>query len=120
MLFHHAFERAARQLPHKVALVDGHLRVTYETLSRKVATLARALRGDGVAPGDRVLIYLDNSVEYAVAVHAVLDLGAVFVPVSPMAKAEKLRFVAADSRASALVTHAHLAESWVPAIAEIP
>ena len=38
----------------------------------------------------RVALFLESSVEFAVAVHAVLRLGAVFMPVSALTKADKL------------------------------
>ena len=120
MLLQDAFKRVVHRLPKKLALVDGNVRVTYETLGHKVATLARALREDGVAPGDRVLVFLESSVEFAVAVHAVLDIGAVFVPVSSLTKADKLRRLAADSGATGILTHTNLADSWMPAIANAP
>jgi acyl-CoA synthetase (AMP-forming)/AMP-acid ligase II len=67
-----------------------------------------------------VLLLLENSIEYAVAVHAVLMAGAVFVPLHPMAKSEKIAFIANDTRAAALLTHALLAPEWAPAIAHSP
>ena len=114
MLLHHAFERTARRIPDKLALVCGDQRVSYAQLQRRVNAVANALRDDGVAPGDRVLVMLENSIEFAVAVHAVVAAGAVFVPVSALTKAEKLAFIARDTRASAMLTHVSLAATWSP------
>ena len=105
MLLHHAFERTAAATPTRTALVDGARRVAYGALLRQTRALAHALRSDGVAAGDRVLVFLESSTEYAVAVHAVLMVGGVFVPVHPLAKAERLAFLAGDTRATALLTH---------------
>lgn len=116
MALHHAFEHTARRLPDKLALVSGDERVAYGELLRRVHALADALHDDGVVPGDRVLVLLENSVEFAVAVHAVLALGAVFVPISPLVKVDKLSFIAGDTRASAMLTHAQLAPAWQPAL----
>ncbi len=116
MLLHHNFELAARRLPDKLALVSGTQRLSYRELQQQVHTLAQTLRSDGVVASDRVLVLLENSVEFAVALHAVLALGATFVPVSPMAKPDKLRFIAADAQARALLTHAQLATTWTPLI----
>jgi len=116
MLLHDAFEHTAQRLPAKLALVDGEQRVDYGQLLLRTRVLARALREDGVARGDRVLLLLENSLEYAVAAHAVLMAGAVIVPISPLAKTEKLAFIAADTRATALLTHAIMAPVWGPAL----
>ncbi|WP_280153994.1 class I adenylate-forming enzyme family protein [Piscinibacter sp. XHJ-5] len=119
MSLHHAFEQAARRLPHKPALVCGERRLSYGELQRAVSALAHALREDGVAPGERVIVFLENSVEFAVGVLAVLAAGAVVVPISPLAKADKLRFVARDTGAAAMLTHAMLAPAWEPALDDV-
>ena len=117
MLLHHAFEDAARRLPGKTAIVSGTQRVTYGELRVRMQALARSLRDDGVERGDRVLVMLEPGVEYAVAAHAVLAAGAVFVPVGAQTRADKLAFLAADTRAAALLTQGALATVWRPALA---
>ena len=108
-----AFESTAGRLPDKTALVCGERRVSYGELRRRIHALAAALQGDGVAPGDRVLLLLENDIEYAIAVHAVLIAGAVFVPLVATTKADKLAFVANDTEATLLLTQTSLAPAWV-------
>src|SRR6185369_14586654 len=50
-------------------------------------------------PGDRVLLASHNCPQFVTAFYAVLRAGAVVVPVSPMSKAQELRFYAQDSGA---------------------
>jgi long-chain acyl-CoA synthetase len=116
MLLHQAFEATARRLPGKTAMVCGTQRVSYGELQRHAQALAAALREDGVERGDRVLVMLESGIEYAVAAHAVLAAGAVFVPVSPQTKPEKLAFLAADTRATALLTQGSLWHTWHAAL----
>ena len=118
--FHAAFEATARRLPDKLALVCGSQRVAYRELLARVQALAATLRADGVSPGDRVVALLENGVEFAVAVHAVSMVGGVFVPVSPLAKADKLRFIVEDCGATVLLTHDQLAPAWTPVLREVP
>lgn len=120
MLLHHAFERTAGRLPGKTAIVAGGTRLSYAQLLQRTRALAAALRSDGVQRGDRVLVMLENTPEYAIAVHATLMCGAVFVPVSAQTKSEKIAFLAADTRAAALLTHSQLAPQWQPAAREAP
>ena len=120
MLLHEAFVGAAARMRNKVAIVSGHQRVTYARLLGQTLSLARRLRDAGVDPGDRVVILLENSIEYVVAVHAVLVAGGVIVPVSATAKSDKVEFVLADTQARALLTHALLAPAWAPAIERSP
>lgn len=116
MLLHHAFEGSAQRLGDKTAIVAGDTRLSYAQLLRRTRALCAALRADGVQRGDRVLVMLDNTPEYAVALHAVLMAGAVIVPVSAQTKSGKLAFLAADTGATALLTHGALATQWAPAL----
>lgn len=114
-LLHDGFEQAAQRHGSKCAVVCGHQRVSYDELFMRARSLASALRGAGVARGDRVLILLDAGVDYAVAVHAVLMAGAVFVPLSPTTRATKFSFIADDTRAAAMLVEARLDAVWRPA-----
>ncbi len=109
VLLQDAFEATAARLPDKTALVCGERRLSYRELRRRVHALAAVLRSDGVAPGDRVVLLLENDIEYAIAVHAVLLAGAVFVPLVATTKADKLAFVANDTEAALLLTQTSLA-----------
>jgi len=53
---------------------------TWAELGRQAASLARALRARGVAPGDRVLIVSENRPEFPIADTAVMALRAISVP----------------------------------------
>jgi long-chain acyl-CoA synthetase len=118
VLLHQTFQATALRLASKVALVNGTERVDFDELLQRVCALAHALLDDGVAPGDRVLALLENSVEFAVGVLATLAVGAVFVPVGPLAKPQQLAFIVRDTRATVLLTHTQLSFTWHPALAD--
>ena len=99
-------------MPTKTALISDDLRITYGELQRRVEALATLLQIRGVAQGDRVALYLENSIEFAVAVHAALLIGAVFVPISPQTKSDKLNYMLGDTRAKVLLTDARLNPVW--------
>lgn len=120
MLLHHAFEASCQRLPAKTALVCGAERVSYADLANRVNALATLLQARGVARGDRVVMLLESSVEFAVGVHAVLKVGAVFVPISPLTKADKLAYMLNDTRACAVLTDARLENVWRDAVARSP
>lgn len=119
-LLHDAFLRTAARIPLKVALIAGNRRFVYSDLVANVQGVANALLDAGVESGDRVLVLLESTPEFAVAVHAVSLAGAVLVPVSALTKAEKLAFIANDTRATALLTSANLAFAWSPALSDMP
>ena len=97
-------EESARRSPDKTALVCGGRRMTYAEIDTEANRMARGLIRAGVRRGDRVAICLENSTEAVVSIFATLKAGAVFMVVNPTTKADKLAFIANNSRATALVT----------------
>jgi long-chain acyl-CoA synthetase len=97
-------EASASRLPEKVALVCGGRRHTYAAIDRDCNKLARRLVEAGVSRGDRVAIYLENSVETVISIFATIKAGAVFMVVNPTTKSDKLAFILNNSRATALIT----------------
>ncbi|MFC3125923.1 AMP-dependent synthetase/ligase [Pseudoroseomonas globiformis] len=88
---------------------------SWQTLSCRqfalqVASLAASLRTRGVAPGDRVLIVMENRPEFLVADMAIMSIGAITVPAYVTNTVEDHRFLLQDSGArAALVSNAKLA-----------
>ena len=99
-------EASARRSPAKVALIVGERRLTYGEIDRRCNRLAHSLAAVGVGRGDRVMIYLENSVEAVLAVFATLKAGAVFVMINPTTKAERFTYILNHCRAAAVVTDA--------------
>jgi amino acid adenylation domain-containing protein len=112
--------RSAARFGDKVALVAGGRRLTYAELDRLSNNLAVALCRGGVARGDRVLVFMDNCWEAVVSIYAVLKAGAVFSPINPSTKADKLAFVANNCRAAAVLTQAKLLPVVTSALASCP
>jgi crotonobetaine/carnitine-CoA ligase len=74
--------RSCRAFPDKVALRDVDSVLTYDQLWDKVQRRSMGLAGLGIGPGDRVLLMLDNHVDYVLSWFAVSSLRAVQVPVN--------------------------------------
>jgi amino acid adenylation domain-containing protein len=104
MLLHHLFEDSASRIPNKVGLITKTERHTYRELASRVERLAGYLVSAGVRKGDRVALYLPNSVELIVGILAALRAGAAFVPINVQTKTEKLTYILADAGPSAVVT----------------
>uniref|UniRef100_UPI0004C8FE24 class I adenylate-forming enzyme family protein n=1 Tax=Streptomyces sp. NRRL WC-3742 TaxID=1463934 RepID=UPI0004C8FE24 len=75
-------------------LADASTRLTGDALTGRVLAAALALRERGVAPGDRVLVQGDNSVEYVIALLALMHLDASLVPLDHRDSAEGSRAAA--------------------------
>jgi acyl-coenzyme A synthetase/AMP-(fatty) acid ligase len=84
-------------------LLDDRV-VTYEALQRQVDALARNLLDLGIGKGDRLLIKMGNSPEFAVSFLAAVKLGILPVLVNSSLSAGELATVVEQCRPAALVT----------------
>ncbi len=99
------------------AKIGGVYRPTSWRDSRDmVVALARALRGLGIQPGDRVVLCAENRPEWIIANLAILASGGVTVPAYVTNTVADHQHVLSDSGAKvAIVSTAKLAERLVPA-----
>lgn len=108
-LLHESLTVSAAALPDKLAVVTADERVTYAELHRRALAFAGLLQARGVRRGDRVAVFLENSVDALVGVYGALYAGAVFLVVNPQTKEDKLRYVLHDSGAAAILSAGRLA-----------
>jgi amino acid adenylation domain-containing protein len=120
MLVQDFLQNSAFRTPDKVALVCDGQRLTYATIDAQANRLAHALRARGVRRGDRVGLYLNNSVELVVAIFATLKAGGVFVIINHTTKFDKLSFILNNCRAIALFAPARQQQLVSDAMAEVP
>jgi len=111
---------SAQRFGDKVALVIGDARVTYRELDRASDRLAGALAARGIVRGDRVIVFMDNCREAVIAIFAALKAGAVFSPINPSTKADKLAYVINHCGARALITQDKLRAVASAALAKTP
>jgi amino acid adenylation domain-containing protein len=96
-------EQSAERFPEKTAIVCGSRRSTYREVEERANRLAHSLIAEGCERGDRVAVYLDNSVEAVVSIFAILKAGAVFLVVNPTTKVDKLTYILDNCRAKGLI-----------------
>lgn len=113
-------EETAARLPDKVALICDNRRVTYHEIETEANQIAHGLIAKGVQRGDRVVLFLDNSVEAAIGVWAVLKAGAVFVMANPTTKPDKLTYLLNNSRASCIVAQSKRLRGYESIWSETP
>jgi amino acid adenylation domain-containing protein len=98
-------EQPALQTPDKIALICQEARLSYAEVDRLSNRLAHALKSEGLVRGERVAIYLDNSIEAVISVFGVLKAGGIFLMINPSTKADKLAYILNDCRATGLISH---------------
>jgi amino acid adenylation domain-containing protein len=82
---------AVRQYSAQIALETSDERLTYAQLGQRVDALARQLTQAGIQPGDRAAIAADRDAETIIAILAVVQAGAGYVPLDLNYPAERLR-----------------------------
>ena len=77
---------------------------SYAELWERVQAVGRGLLARGLTPGDRVLVRLPHSPEYAFAFFGATLAGLVPIPASPQLTAEETAFLLADAQAATLIS----------------
>ena len=103
-LIHDFIFDSARRTPGAEALVYGARRLDYAALAAQVEQAAGALLAAGVSKGERVAVYLEKRIENVAAMFGAAAMGAVFVPVNPLLKAEQVAYILADCNVRVLLT----------------
>jgi long-chain acyl-CoA synthetase len=105
--------------PEKTALISGQRRASYGELYETSRALAAGLHRLGVQPGDRVLVYLPNGVEFVQILYAAFMLGAVVVPVNIRLTSRELAYFAQDSQPSVIFYHSGSVDALQPIQADL-
>ena len=92
----------------RTAVLFEDQRITYGQLLTQASKFASALRELGVKEGDRVVLRTPNIPPALVANFAILKLGAVCTPTSPLFSRHEIAHVANDSEAVAIIVSAAL------------
>ena len=99
-----AFQDRAAQVPHGIALVANGSRITYAALAQQVRGLSSQLRQKGVGPENHVAVFMERSPAMLIAILAVLETGAAYVPIDPGYPSERVNWMLQDSGAVLILT----------------
>lgn len=107
---HELLHRRVEASPDKEFLFDqaGGRVFTYREFEREVERAARLLLSLGARKGERVSLFLTNSVEYFILYFACFKIGAWAGPVNALLKSQEVEFVINDSGATIAVTQPDL------------
>ena len=97
------FAEAAERHPDKTAVFYLGTRFTYRKLMNLSERLAAALSANGVNAGQRVMMYIPNSIQWVVSWLGIQKLGAVAVPITPIYTPHDINYIANDSEAEAII-----------------
>jgi len=99
-------DQAAEKYPEKDAFRCLGEALTYQELLDKSRRLTTVLADAGVQKGDRVGIFVNQSLETAVAIYGTLGAGACFVPIDPFAPCQRICQILEKCDVRHLITNA--------------
>ena len=104
----------------KVAYIDDHGRYTYGNLAELVDRCANALMNLGMQPEQRVLLCLQDTIDFPTAFLGAIKAGIVPVAVNTLLKSADYQYLLQDSRARALIVSTPLLPLFAPHINGMP
>ncbi len=108
-------EQAAKT-PDAPALADARYLFSYREMREQVVALANLLRERGVKPGDSVAVALPRSVFLTLALHAIVEAGAAWLPLDTGYPDDRLKMMLEDARPSLLIT----TDDQLPRFVDVP
>ena len=97
------FRQTAETYGNHTAVIYLGTRYSYRRLDQMSRSFAAALTKLGLGQGQRVMIYLPNSIQWVVAWLGIQHINAVCVPITPIYTPSDVRYIATDSEADAIV-----------------
>jgi len=97
-------DNTAQKHPNIEAFKCGNAVLSYAEILQKTNQFATHLVSLGVQKGDRVGIYLERSIETAIAIYGIMKAGAAYVPLDPSAPQSRIVFLLNDCNIEHLIT----------------
>jgi len=98
-----AFADTVAKNPDKTAVSFLGTSYSYRRLLDLTERFAAALAGLGIKKGDRIVMYIPNSIQFVVSWLGIQRLGAVAVPITPIYTSFDLKYIAGDTGAKAVI-----------------
>ncbi len=98
-----SFEETALRRGGNTAVIHLGTRYSYLELKDMAERFAAGLLGLGIASGQRVLLYIPNTLQWVVAWLGIQRAGAVAVPLTPIYTPHDLSYIANDSGAEVVI-----------------
>ena len=115
------FARRARRLyPHREAVVDNDLRLTYAQFFERCDRWSAALQRMGVRQGDRVAYIAPNTHAQLESFYAVLQIGAILVPLNYRLTPDDFAYLIQHSGARVVCAHSDYLDAVDGIRAQIP
>ena len=95
-------DTAKRRSEHPAVIYLGN-RFSYRRVKDLAERFAAALNAIGVEPGQKVMMYIPNNIQWVISWLGIQKLGAVAVPITPIYTPHDLQYIANDSDAQSII-----------------
>tara|TARA_R110000823_G_scaffold210224_14_gene340575 strand:- start:4961 stop:6565 length:1605 start_codon:yes stop_codon:yes gene_type:complete len=119
-LIHEFITQSASAAPDATALLWKNDSVSYGELQATIEHVAGGLLQLGVAPGERVAVYLPKQLETVYSLFGAAAAGACFVPVNPLLKPRQVAHILPHCNVRVLVTSWQRLEILRPVLPQCP
>jgi long-chain acyl-CoA synthetase len=97
------FDRMCERYPDRSAIIYLGERFSYSKLKNLIDRFATGLHHLGVRKGDKVMLYVANSVQWVIAFFGIQKIGAITVPVPPIYTSFEIEYMINDSGTETIV-----------------
>ena len=100
------FNSNAEQSPQNNYIIINDITINYEAANSMARKLANGLLDSGIKKGDRIAIMSPNVPQFIISFQACAKIGAIVVPINPLAKKPEIQHYLKDSGAKILIVMA--------------
>src|SRR4030067_2208430 len=97
------FFRMCEKYPDQSAIIFLGERFSYHRLKDLIDRFATSLVQLGIGKGDKVVLYISNSVQWVIAFFAIQKIGAVVIPIPPIYTSFEIEYMINDSGAETVI-----------------
>ncbi len=97
------FNAQVSRVPNNIALIYADESITFSELNERSNQLAGYIVSKGILVGDIVPVCMHRGFDMLVAIWAILKAGAAYAPIDPEYPAERIQFIAGDTKAKLII-----------------
>jgi long-chain acyl-CoA synthetase len=97
------FDRMCEKYPDQSAIIFLGERFSYSRLKDLIDRFATSLVQLGIGKGDKVMLYISNSVQWVISFFAIQKIGAIVIPVPPIYTSFEIEYMINDSGAETVI-----------------
>lgn len=103
-------QHSAQEFPNSIAIICESRTLTYAELYARACGMSNELTSRGIKSGDRVLLLMENSIEFYIFYFGIIQIGAVVVPVNTFLHERELAHIIHDADPVLFICSSHRIE----------